>query len=79
MGKSLQLSIETWNFLALTISYPTAISELTRARQTSSASWGTWFEAVSPEWAVGTPAFQPQQSLKITGKLPKVYEPQCLL
>lgn len=37
MGKSLQHSIETWNFLLLTISYPTAISELTRAGQTLAA------------------------------------------
>lgn len=37
MGKSLQHSIETWNFLLLTISYPTAISKLTRAGQTLAA------------------------------------------
>ena len=75
MGKSLQLSTETWNFLALTISYPLPSGswpELGRPLQPSReldlgigvrlGCWHTWV--------------QPQLVLKIMGELREVCKPR---
>lgn len=77
LGKSLRHSLETWTFLVLTISYPTATSEPRRAGQASQpprrGPWGT------ETWrGMGTPG-PALRSLKVRGQVLQVWPrcPQC--